>query len=896
MQAFREYDHRRIEQKWQAEWADTGVYRTSDDAEDPTYILGMFPYPSGELHMGHVRNYTITDAYAHYRRMQGDTVLHPMGWDAFGLPAENAAIENDTDPHTWTMDCIERMREQLRAVGFGYDWDREITTCTRKYYRWNQWLFNRFDEAGLVERKARAVNWCPSCETVLADEQVDGDACWRCDSLIEECELDQWFLKITDYADELVDGLSDLEEWPESVRSMQRDWIGRQEGASVNFEIEGYGSVAVFTTRIDTIYGVSFIALAPDHEISRTLAETDEDVRRFVEQEADPEGDTPKGVETGLTTTNPVSGGTVPVYVADFVLSHVGTGALMGVPGHDERDHAFASENENELSIIPVVAPDEVDIPDVTEDAYTADGVLVHSGEYTGMESAMARERLIEEIEGASEHVQYRLRDWGISRQRYWGTPIPVVHCPECGPVTVPDEDLPVELPEFISVRGNPLDAVEEFVETTCPECGAHARRETDTMDTFVDSSWYFLRFVSPDSSDYPFDSKADDWLPVDLYVGGVEHAVMHLLYARFVTRVFSEMGLFDHREPFAHLLTQGMVRLEGEKMSKSTGNVVSPQHVIEEYGADTARLFTMQTARPERDFDWTETGVRSIHAFLERLHDLVIEYAAIDGDRDDECCHDRGTIDEYVAREIDATIVTARDSYESLSFVDALRESRELVDLLCQYREYTSPHALTFERGLSVAVKLLSPVTPHLCEELWAELNSKGDEPKNEDEPTFVIETAWPEPEPEHDAERYELARRLVEETREDVRQIIDVAGIDDPEHIEIVVAPEWKHHALEIAIETDREHTNVIGEIMADDTVRTHGETAADYATHLQSEHRSLSRTLSPEREFEALSRASWLTRRKFDADVLVLRAEDADEDLEQEARPGRPAIRIE
>ncbi|WP_248908777.1 leucine--tRNA ligase [Halocatena marina] len=901
MQDQQEYDHRHIERYWQAEWAEKGVYRTPNDTIEPTYVLGMFPYPSGELHMGHVRNYTITDAYARYRRLQGDSVLHPMGWDAFGLPAENAAIEHDTNPRAWTMDCIEQMREQLRAVGFGYDWDRELTTCAPEYYRWNQWLFTRFYEMGLVEQAASAVNWCPSCETVLADEQVDGadDACWRCETPVEERELDQWFLKITDYADELVESLSELDEWPTSVRAMQREWIGRQTGAELAFEIEGYDSVTVFTTRIDTIHGVSFVALAPDHEISQSLAETDENVRQYINRFEELEGDT--GVDTGLTAANPVTDREVPVYVADFAFSDVGTGALMGVPAHDERDHEFASENG--LSIVPVVAPaDGSEIPDVTEKPYTADGMLVNSGAYTGMESAAARERLIEEIESASEQTDYRLRDWGISRQRYWGTPIPIVHCPECGPVSVPDKELPVELPEFVPTRGNPLDAAEEFVKTTCPECGVHAKRETDTMDTFVDSSWYFLRFVSPDLGDAPFDNeRANDWLPVDLYVGGREHAVMHLLYTRFFMRVLSDAGLLDDREPFADLITQGMVRLDGETMSKSKGNVVSPQRIIDEYGADTARLFTMQAARPERDFDWQETGVRSTHAFVERLYDLVIGSEVEDSERD-EHESSRDAADEYVAREIDATIVTAQESYESLSFVDGLRESRELVSLLYRYRE-SSPNTQTIDRGLRVVVKLLAPVVPHLCSELWAALNdgeragtsTEDKEASNEEideSEVFGVESDWPEP--KHDIEDYQLSRRIVEKTREDIRQIIEGAGIDDPASIEIVVTPDWKFRAREIAVETDE--ANVIREIVTDETVRVNKTAAAKYAKELQSERRSLSRTLSPDREFEALNRAVWLVRQEFNADVQVVRATDADETLSQTARPGRPAIRIE
>ncbi|WP_254542885.1 leucine--tRNA ligase [Halomarina pelagica] len=889
MQEQRGFDHAEIERKWQARWADAGVYRTPDDAEDPTYVLGMFPYTSGELHMGHVRNYTITDAYARFERMRGEEVLHPMGWDSFGLPAENAAIEHDTNPRDWTLDCIERMREQMQAMGFGYDWEREIATCQPEYYRWNQWLFERFFEAGLVERKASEVNWCPSCETVLADEQVEGEAelCWRCDTPVERRELDQWFLKITEYADELEAALSDLDGWPDNVRQMQRNWIGRQPGATLEFDIEDYGPVEVFTTRIDTIHGVTFFALAPGHEISQALAEEDEDVRRFVEEVADPEGDTPQGVRTDLTATNPVTGDEVPVFVADFVLSDVGTGALMGVPGHDERDHAFAEAQG--IDIVPVIAPadgraDErarsagnIEIPDVSEAAYTEDGVLVNSGRYSGMESAAARERLVADVKGAAEHVQYRLRDWGISRQRYWGTPIPVVHCPECGPVLVPEEDLPVELPEFVPTTGNPIAAVEEFVRTTCPECGGEAERETDTMDTFMDSSWYFLRYVSPDATDAPYDvARANDWMPVDRYVGGIEHAVMHLLYSRFVTKVLADLDMLEHREPFSNLVTQGMVLADGEKMSKSKGNGVSPLEIVERYGADTARLFTLQAAQPERDFDWSDKGVQSAHAFLQRFAELVEAFdpAAATGERDE--------VAEYVAREIDATVAAATEDFETLTFNTAIRETRSLARLLRRYREHATPHAETFERGLRAVVKLLAPVAPHVSEELWRELDADG----------FVAEAPWPEP--ERDVRDRERVRRLVENTRGDVRQIVDVAGIDDPERIEVVVAPEWKHRALSIAIESDA--PNVIGEIMGDEEIRAQGDAAASYGQDLQDERQSLTPALAPEREYEALRRAAWLLEREFDAEVRVTRAGDASDDLAGKARPGRPAIRID
>jgi leucyl-tRNA synthetase len=876
------YDHAAVERRWQEVWDDAAAYRTPDDVEDPTYVLGMYPYPSGELHMGHVRNYTITDAYARYRRMCGDDVLHPMGWDAFGLPAENAAKERDTNPRDWTFDCIETMKGQMESMGFGYDWEREITTCTPEYYRWNQWLFRRFVEEDLAERRDAEVNWCPSCETVLADEQVETDEelCWRCDTPVETRELEQWFLKITEYADELLDGIGELEGWPDSVRQMQRNWIGRQHGTRLPFDIksdsESHGTLEAFTTRADTVFGATFFALAPDHPITNSLVETDETVREFLEHEADPEGDEPNGVETDLTARNPVTGEELPVFVADFVLSDVGTGALMGVPAHDHRDHAFARKMG--IPIDPVVAPSEDSVPNVSEDAYTDDGVLVNSGEYTGLDSATARERITAKTDGAEHHTQYRLRDWGISRQRYWGTPIPVVHCPECGPVLVPESDLPVELPEFVNTTGNPLDEAEEWKQTTCPECGADAERETDTMDTFVDSSWYFLRYVSPDLAEAPFDlDRANDWMPVDQYVGGIEHAVMHLLYSRFVTKTLADHENLDHREPFTNLLAQGMVQLEGEKMSKSKGNVVSPQAIVSEHGADTARLFTMQAAQPERDFDWSEQGVQSAHQFLSRLKELAEARAA----GKVETTAEAGAIAEYIEAETETAVVIATEEYDELVFNTAVRAAQSLVGTLRQYREYAAVHEATFDRALSVAIRLLAPIAPHICEELWETLDREG----------LVVDAEWPET----DADRgtVEKRQRLVENTREDVRQIVDVAGIEDPERIDIVVTPGWKHEALNIAIDSDAD--NLIGELMQREAIKRHGEAAADHGKELQANREALQRTLDPETELEALEAAAWLIEREFDAEVRVLPATDAPDEITAKAEPSRPAIDI-
>jgi len=897
--ARKQYDFREIEARWQRAWREAGVFRTPDDATDPIYVLGQLPYPSGELHMGHVRVYTVSDAYARFERMRGNEVLHPMGWDAFGLPAENAAIERETNPRDWTEACIERMRGQLRDLGFGYDWGREVTTCDPDYYRWNQWLFKKFYEAGLVDRREATVNWCPSCETVLADEQVEGEDehCWRCDTLVEQRDLDQWFLRITEYADDLLDGINDLDGWPANVREMQRNWIGRQEGATVEFDVGG-DPVEVFTTRLDTIFGATFFALAPGHPLVPDLVGDDPELAAQVAdlesgtEDTDDgdqgDGDEKRGVFTGTYAENPVTGEEIPVYVADFVLADVGTGALMGVPGHDERDHEFATEYDVEIR--QVVAPADDREIDVRETAFTEDGRLVNSDEYSELDSERAREELVEDVESAAARTQYRLRDWLISRQRYWGTPIPMIECPDCGYAPVPEERLPVTLPEFVRTTGNPLEAAEvaDWRETECPDCGGPARRETDTMDTFVDSSWYYLRYVAPDLDDAPFDTeRANDWLPVDHYVGGIEHAVLHLLYSRFVARALSDIGSLAVDEPFCRLLTQGMVQLDGEKMSKSKGNVVSPQRIVDEYGADTARLFILSAAQPETAFDWTEQGVESNHAFLARLYEMVEPLTNSEttddtgGTRADDT--DVDGIDTYVEREIDAAIANATAEYEAFTFNRAVREIRSLLALLGQYRDYTDPNPAIFERGLVVVVKTLGPIAPHLCEQLWNAIGGEG----------LFAEAAWPTP--AENVDDYDRERRLIENTREDVRHIVDVAGIDDPERVEIVVAPAWKHRALGIAMDTDTEE-NVIGEIMADDEVRAQGDAAAAYGQDLAANHRSLTPALAPDREATALQRAAWLIEREFDAHVTVLRAADATEDRASKAAPGRPAIDIE
>ncbi|MHB9287566.1 leucine--tRNA ligase [Halobacteriales archaeon Cl-PHB] len=876
-----EFDHQAVESRWQDAWDEADVFHIDDDATDPAYVLAMFPYPSGEMHMGHVRNYTITDSFARFRRMQGESVLHPMGWDSFGLPAENAANERDVDPRGWTMDCIANIKEQMNLMGLGFDWEREVTTCEPDYFRWNQWLFNRFYEEGLVERQAAELNWCPDCETVLANEQVEGDdeVCWRCGTHIEHRELDQWFCTTTDYADELYESLDEMDGWPDNVREMQRNWIGKQEGDSVTFAVGNYGDVEIFTTRLDTIYGATFFALSPGHDVAQRLADENDDVAEYVQRVEAAEDDEiaeTSGVFTGEYATNPATGEEIPVYVADYVLSDVGTGALYAVPAHDDRDHAFAAEHDIPVRQVVEPAPDaDVDPEevDVQEAAYTEDGVLVDSGEFDGLTSAEARDRFVDEFDG--EHrVEYSLQDWCISRQRYWGTPIPMVHCQECGYVPVPDEDLPVELPEFIQTTGNPLEAAEDWKQTTCPDCGGEATRETDTMDTFVDSSWYFLRYISPDLETAPFDEdRANDWMPVDQYVGGIEHATMHLIYSRFFTKVLADMDMLDHREPFADLVTQGMVRKGGKAMSSSTGNVVSPRSFVERYGADTARLFIMNAAQPEKDFDWTEEGARSAHAFLQNVYGLVADFAE---GRVETGAEDR--VAAYVDREIAATAATATAEFEAFRFNHALQAVSDLVSLLRQYGEFAAVDADTYEHGLAVVAKLLAPVAPHVAEEVWDLLGGEG----------LIAEAQWPTAEP---PEGYVIERRLVENTREDVRDIVDVAGIEDPATITVAVAPEWKHEVVEIAREADGD---VVPTVMQNEELQRHGEAAADFAKELAGQEH-FDDYLAPEAEAAAIERASWLLEREFGADVVVQAPDEADESLVSKAEPGRPAIDI-
>lgn len=734
------YDFKTIETKWQQRWEDEKAYTVDVDPDRKKYyVLEMFPYPSGRIHMGHVRNYSIGDVIARYKRMQGFNVLHPMGWDAFGLPAENAALKRGIHPARWTYDNIAYMRTQLKAMGLSYDWDREIATCRPEYYRWEQLIFLQLLEKGLVYRKETTVNWCDDCATVLAREQVIDGCCWRCDQQVQPKTMSGWFLKITDYADELLDNLDKLTGWPEKVVTMQRNWIGKSRGLACDFQVDGREEkITIFTTRPDTVFGVTFMSLAVEHPLIDSLikgTEQEEQVRSFVqetmlEKQRTTLNEEPEkhGVFTGRYCINPFNGEKVPIYAANFVLMEYGTGAVMAVPAHDQRDFDFACKYE--LPIRRVIQPE--DQPDGTEtlqEAWEGDGSLVDSGNFTGLSSTAAKKAIIEYAEQqgfGKAHITYRLRDWGISRQRYWGTPIPVIHCEKCGVVPIPAEQLPVTLPGTEDPDGGhaPLHQQKEFYTTTCPTCGGPARRETDTMDTFVESSWYFARYTSPRNEDAPLDrAAAKYWLGVDQYIGGVEHAILHLLYSRFFTKLLRDLGYLDIDEPFINLLTQGMVIKDGSKMSKSKGNVVDPSDLIDQYGADTVRLFSLFAAPPERDLEWNARGVDGASRFLKKVFRLIhANQDAFGTDNSTVQTDNLNDADRSLHRKTHQTIKKVTSSIETnFHFNTAISGVMELVNQIATTAgDGKSVDSGVLRESLQTVLMLLFPMVPHFCEELW--------------------------------------------------------------------------------------------------------------------------------------------------------------------------------
>jgi leucyl-tRNA synthetase len=743
----KQYDHNQIELKWSERWKDSSLFAAEENSSKPKYyVLEMLPYPSGTLHIGHIRNYTIGDALARYKRMRGFNVLHPMGWDAFGLPAENAAIANKRDPYEWTMFNIENMKRQHRRMGFSYDWSREVATCDPEYYRWNQWFFLKMLERGLAYRKEALVNWCPECGTVLANEQVVDGCCWRHESTpVEQRAIEQWFLRITSYADELLSAIKDLEEgWPERVLLMQRNWIGRSEGGEIDFHLEGSGApIRVFTTRVDTIFGATCVILAPEHPLVSELVrgETKAQVKHMIDaRAAKGPGDIEKeGLFTGKYAVNPYSGAKVPIWIGNFVLMGYGTGAIMAVPAHDQRDFEFCKQYG--IPIRPVIRPQDGPLADAAtmKEAFSDDGVVENSGPFSGLPSEEARRGMTAKAEAegfGKAAVTFRIKDWGISRQRYWGTPIPIIYCPNCGMVPVPEKDLPVVLPLSIPITGkgrSPLENVPEFMNVKCPKCGADARRESDTMDTFIDSSWYFYRYCDPHNSNAPFDSKKIAyWFPIDQYIGGVEHAILHLIYSRFWTKMMRDLGLVTNNEPAARLFTQGMVIKDGAKMSKSKGNVVSADDMIERFGADTGRLFELFAAPPEKEMDWTEAGANGAYSFLGRVYRFVTRNVGQGQPAPSDA-------DKKVLRKLHQTLKQITGDFESRwHFNTSIAALMGLLNVLIDLeKEISAPVMADVLEKLTL---MLEPFAPYLAEEMWEELGRTGP----------VFRQPWPAYDPE--------------------------------------------------------------------------------------------------------------------------------------------------
>ncbi|MBI5199897.1 MAG: leucine--tRNA ligase [Nitrospirae bacterium] len=747
------YDPKKIEEKWQGYWQERGIFEVKEDPSIPKYYcLEMFPYPSGNIHMGHVRTYAIGDVIARYKRMKGFNVLHPMGWDAFGMPAENAAIEHGVHPANWTDRNIASMKNQIKGLGFSYDWKREINTSAPDYYRWNQWIFIKMFKKGLAYKRRSSVNWCGSCETVLANEQVNDGRCWRCETEVIQKELEQWFFKITDYAEELLRDCDQLTGWPEKVLTMQKNWIGKSEGVEIDFQIKGSEKkLRIFTTRQDTLYGVTFMSLAPEHPIvSELVKETpcEKEVMNFIERakrqgillrtSAEIEKE---GIFTGTYVINPLNGDEVPIWVANFVLMEYGTGAVMAVPAHDQRDFEFAKKYGLPIRVVivqdnPPLSPFNNGGPRGIigkggeggfEGAYEGEGIMVDSGPFTGLRTEEGKKRIASfiEKEGFGEKkVNYRLRDWGISRQRYWGTPIPILYCDRCGVVPVPENELPVILPMDVEITGkggSPLARIESFLRASCPKCKGAARRETDTMDTFVDSSWYFIAYCF-DKGNIDFKSAISYWMPVNQYIGGIEHAVLHLLYARFFTKVMRDLGLIKIDEPFTDLLTQGMVIKDGAKMSKSKGNVVDPNYLVETYGADTARLFSLFAAPPEKDLEWSDQGVEGAYRFLGKLWGLVSKYKEriddLDGGIEFKELEGKG---KSLYRKIHQTIKKVTNDIErDFHFNTALASLMELVNVMNSFEPESDTDLRVFRNAIETTLILLSPFAPHISEELW--------------------------------------------------------------------------------------------------------------------------------------------------------------------------------
>jgi leucyl-tRNA synthetase len=873
-----------IEQKWQKKWEEAGIFKVTEDSKkEKYYVLEMYPYPSGEgLHMGHSFNYTIGDVYSRFKRMNGYNVLYPMGYDSFGLPAENAAIEAGVHPKKYTEKAISNFISQQKALGLSYDWGRRVSTHTPEYYKWNQYFFLKFMDRGLVYRKAATVNWCPECDTVLANEQVHDDCCWRHkDTEVEQKDLEQYFIKTTAYAEELLDCIDGLE-WPERIKIMQENWIGKSIGVTLKFDVvneEGtkIDELETFTTRVDTVYGITYMVLAAEHpKVREYVAWTDregevldfvKDVKKqsFIERTA--EGKEKHGKFLGKYFINPFTDEKCPLWVADYALYDYGTGAVMAVPTHDQRDFEFAKKYNLQMKV--VISPDfELNVDRMAR-AFTADGVMVNSDQFDGLPNTDAIEKmadLAEEKGWGERTVNYKLKDWLISRQRYWGTPIPIIHCKECGAVPVPESDLPVLLPDDVEFgKGNPLETSDEFLSTTCPKCGKDAKRETDTMDTFFDSSWYFLRYCDSTNDKEPFDQKkAGYWMNVDQYIGGAEHATMHLIYARFFTKALRDMGFVNVDEPFACLFNQGMIHGEdGHVMSKSRGNVINPTDTIEKYSADALRFFLVSIATPNKDFSWSDAALESCSKFTEKVFDGIGKIKI-------------GKSGRKVESKLHKTVKEVTEDIENFGYNYALIKLRALFN---SFGEEES------KETIEAFLKMLHPFCPHMTEELCEKM---GNEP-------FLSLEKWPSFDESKIDEKMEMAEEFQKKVTGDVRSIIELVG-RKPEKVTLFVSPEWKYSVQKTAMENKENPEKIISAVMQDEGVRKHGKDGAKFAQGLAKNIARLGPTLEKADEAKALEEHIDTLKEEFGCDIEVIEAEGSKEPKAKQAVPGKPAILVE
>ena len=931
-----EYHPEKIEEKWQREWAEKGIFNANEeDGRKKFYCLEMYPYPSASLHMGHLRNYSIGDCLARYQRMRGTNVIYPMGYDAFGLPAENAAILHGVEPEKWTRDNIQAIKGQQQRMGLSYDWSRQIQSCDEKYYKWNQWIFLKFLEDGLVVRKKAFVNWCPGCETVLANEQVVNNRCWRCSSDIAAQEREQWFFNIRRYGDELLEDLEKLD-WPPRVKTMQANWIGRSEGTLIRFNVRDTDEeIPIFTTRPDTLFGVTFMVYAPEHPRIRQWiegTEYEEEFNRFLKSVLKEDKfkrldvtKEKKGMFIGKYAINPLNGREVPIYVGNFVIYEYGAGAVMAVPAHDQRDFEFAKVHE--IPIVVVISPSDYRLdPDRMVRAFEGDGELINSGEFTGFKSTEAKGYISEKLKEMGRGgptVDYRLRDWLISRQRYWGTPIPVVYCARCGIRAAPYEDLPVKLPRGVKFtgEGNPMLSSTEFINTSCPECGGPAERETDTMDTFVDSSWYFLRYCSPGDDMLPFNrDDVNYWLPVDQYIGGIEHAIMHLLYARFFTKALRDLGLLDFDEPFSKLLTQGMVtkeapycpqcniflhfrevpenvcpecggkmELRSTKMSKSLGNTISPDEMIDRYGADSARFFILFGSNPERDLEWTEEGIDSVFRFLAKTYRLLMGSPSGTTESTGHESSKMNACDELLEFKMNAAIRNVTTGFETLMIRDAINSLMSFINDLSGYGEGEVNTEL-FGRAREAAMLMLAPITPHLAEEIN----------ENIGEGEFVSIRKWPLCDEKILSGENEVKWKILENLIQDIKGILQIISNPEPDRIKLIISAPWKYRFVRIFKEEfgkTREYGTIMKALMTSPELRPRGkEVNRMLGNFLKKPSMAPDIVLSNEDESNFFRDVKEILCRKFKAEITICDEESSGEKKAGQALPGKPAIVVE